>query len=96
MRAARRAGAEAGGNAVGRESPGSGRRGDAATGEDFSSSAAMDVGDEAAVEALARGLEATDLNGGGGGRPGSGESPVGAEIRIDPNRPTRFAEVRAG
>ena len=65
-------------------------------GEDFSSSAAMDVGDEAAVEALARGLEATDLNGGGGGRPGSGESPVGAEIRIDPNPPTRFAyPVRA-
>ena len=64
-------------------------------GEDFSSSAAMDAGDEAAVEALARGLEATDLNGGGGGRPGSGESPVGAEIRIDPNPPSRFAEVRA-
>ena len=32
-------------------------------------------GDEASVDALARGLKATDLN--GGGRPGSGESPDG-------------------
>ena len=52
-------------------------------------------GDEAAVDALARGLEAADLNGGdvrvaAAGRPGSGESPPGDEAEFAPLR--RFAE----